>query len=78
MRENTRSQTPQDLTGCYFFFLAWERSEAIGPRSLLGVFGSRRSFPACDAVFFEVGMKKTVRFPLHNCQYTCNFINNGR
>ena len=43
------------LAGCYFFLvLAWARSEAIGPRSCLGVFGLRRSLPACEAVFFEV------------------------
>ena len=34
----------------------------MGPRSFLGVFGSRRSFPACDAVLFEVVIRATVRF----------------
>jgi hypothetical protein len=28
----------------------------MGPRSFFGVFGSRRSFPACEAVFLEVVM----------------------
>jgi hypothetical protein len=46
------------LAGNYFFFLGvWARSEAIGPRSLGGVFGFRRSLPACDAVRFEVAMQ---------------------
>jgi len=46
------------LAGDYFFFLGvWARSEAIGPRSLGGVFGFRRSLPACDAVDLEVAMK---------------------
>lgn len=40
----------------YFFFLAWERSDAIGPRSRFGVLGFRKSLPACEAVFFDVGM----------------------
>jgi hypothetical protein len=46
------------LAGDYFFFLGvWARSEAIGPPSLGGVFGFRRSLPACDAVDLEVAMK---------------------
>jgi len=42
--------TPQ----VYFFFFAWDRSEAMGARSFFGVLGSRRSLPACEAVFLEV------------------------
>jgi len=53
------SQPVSGLAGCYFFFLpVWARSEAIGPRSCLGVFGLRRSLPACDAVFFDVAIPK--------------------
>jgi hypothetical protein len=40
--------------GFYFFLLAWDRSDAIGARSFFGVLGSRKSLPACEAIFFEV------------------------
>lgn len=43
---------------CYYFFFfgAWARSEAMGPRSRFGVFELRRSLPACDAVRFDVAI----------------------
>jgi hypothetical protein len=53
------------LAGDYFFFLGvWARFEAIGPRSLGGVFGFRRSLPACDAVRLEVAMKHLVAYSI--------------
>jgi hypothetical protein len=42
--------------GIYFFGFrgACARSDAIGPRSRFGVFGLRKSFPACDASLLDV------------------------
>src|ERR1017187_3729278 len=46
-----------NLAEAYFFFFGvWARSDAMGPRSLFGVFGLRRSLPACEAVRLEVGI----------------------
>jgi hypothetical protein len=45
---------PFGLLGGAGFRLACDRSDAIGPRSFFGVVGSRRSLPACEAVFFPV------------------------
>jgi len=44
------------LTEIYFFGFrgACARSDAIGPRSRFGVFGLRKSFPACDASRLDV------------------------
>ena len=52
----------------YFFFgfLAWARSDAMGPRSFFGVFGPLKSLPAWDATFFEVG---TLNAPLRLAGY---------
>jgi hypothetical protein len=48
--------TLRRLTHCYFLGLrfACARSDAMGPRSRLGVLGLRKSFPACDASLREV------------------------
>jgi hypothetical protein len=43
------------LLGCSVYFLfVWARADAIGPRSLFGVLGFRRSLPAWEASFFDV------------------------
>jgi hypothetical protein len=44
------------------------RAAAIGPRSLFGVLASRRSLPACDATFLEVGIKNLLCLSIeHSC-----------
>lgn len=50
----------------YFFLLvfplAWAKLDATGALSALGVFGFCRSFPACEATFFDVGINVDVPF----------------
>jgi hypothetical protein len=59
---------PAPVVRAYFFGLrfACARSDAIGPRSRFGVFGFRKSLPACDASRFEVVMV-VFSFPAALC-----------
>lgn len=55
--------------------MAWERAEPIGPRSFFEVFKSRRSFPACEAVFFEVGIGGPPAFISKS--FSCGYVLRG-
>jgi hypothetical protein len=54
--QGTGDSRPVLLVEVHFlgFRGACARSDAIGPRSRFGVFGFRKSFPACDASLREV------------------------
>ena len=60
---STRRARPRRVKVCYFFFFVCARSEAIGARSCFGVFGLRKSLPACEATFLEVDILKVFPFP---------------